>query len=64
MFSLLLVIIYLAFINLGLPASLLGSAWDGLTALALFGFSVSTKFWMLCLMSVPYVWEPVLWMQR
>ena len=54
MFSLLLVIIYLAFISLGLPDSLLGSAWVGFTALALFGFSVSTKFWMLCLMSVPY----------
>lgn len=102
MYSLLLVIIYLAFISLGLPDSLLGSAWpvmNGslavpmsyagiismiisagtvisglssdrltrrfgagwvtavsvlLTAVALFGFSVSDSFWMLCALAVPY----------
>ncbi len=102
MYSLLLAIIYLAFISLGLPDSLLGSAWPvmqgdlgvpvsyagiismtiavgtvissllsdrltkkfgaGLvtavsvlmTAVALFGFSVSSAFWMLCLFSIPY----------
>ena len=102
MLQLLLPIIYLAFISLGLPDSLLGSAWPsmypllgvpvsyagilsmiisfgtivsslnsdrltralgagkvtaisvGMTAAALFGFSVSTQFWMLCLWAVPY----------
>lgn len=102
MYSLLLAIIYIAFISLGLPDSLLGSAWpvmhEGLevpvsyagavtmiiaggtiisslssdrltrkfgtglvtavsvlmTAVALFGFSVSGEFWMLCLWAVPY----------
>ncbi len=102
MYSLLLVIIYVAFISLGLPDSLLGSAWPvmhgelnvpvsyagavtmiiaggtivsslcsdrltrklgaGLvtavsvlmTAVALFGFSVSGEFWMLCLWAIPY----------
>ncbi len=102
MFSLLLVIIYIAFISLGLPDSLVGSAWPVMhldlnvpisyagiitmiiaggtivssllsdritkkmgagpvtavsvlmTAAALFGFSVSTKFWMLCAAAVPY----------
>ncbi|MBD5469335.1 MAG: MFS transporter [Lachnospiraceae bacterium] len=102
MYSLLLVIIYLAFISLGLPDSLLGSAWpvmNGslgvpmsyagiismiisagtvisglssdrltrrfgagwvtavsvlLTAVALFGFSVSGSFWLLCALAVPY----------
>ncbi len=102
MFQLLLVIIYISFISLGLPDSLLGSAWPsiypklqvpisyagiismiiamgtivsslqsdrltrklgtgkvtaisvGITASALFGFSVSTSFWMLCLWAVPY----------
>ena len=102
MIQLLLPIIYLAFISLGLPDSLLGSAWPSLypvlgvpvssmgllsmltslgtivsslqsdrltrtfgtgrvtvfstalTALALFGFSVSRSFWMLCLWAVPY----------
>lgn len=102
MYSFLLVIIYLAFISLGLPDSLLGSAWpvmNGslavpmsyagiismiisagtvisglssdrltrrfgagwvtavsvlLTAVALFGFSVSDSFWMLCALAVPY----------
>ena len=102
MLSLLLVIIYIAFISLGLPDSLLGSAWPViytqfsvpisyaglvtmiiacgtiissllsnrlttkfgaglvtavsvmLTALALFGFSVSNKFFMLCLWAIPY----------
>ncbi|MCM1538655.1 MAG: MFS transporter [bacterium] len=102
MYSLLLVIIYLAFISLGLPDSLLGSAWPVmsgdlavpmsyagivsmiisagtvvsglssdrltrrfgagwvtavsvlLTAAALFGFSVSDSFWMLCVLAVPY----------
>lgn len=102
MYLLLLTIIYVAFISLGLPDSLLGSAWPvmgaqmnapisyagiismiiaggtivssllsdrltkklgaGLvtavsvlmTALALFGFSVSNQFWMLCLWAIPY----------
>lgn len=102
MFTLLLVIIYISFISLGLPDSLLGSAWPSMygqfdvpvsyagivsmiiaggtiisslfsdkiirklgtgrvtaisvamTAIALFGFSISTQFWMLCLWSIPY----------
>ena len=102
MTQLLLPIIYLAFISLGLPDSLLGSAWPtmypqlgvpfsyagilsmiislgtivsslnsdrltralgtgkvtalsvGMTAAALFGFSVSGQFWMLWLWAVPY----------
>lgn len=102
MISLLLAIIYLAFISLGLPDSLLGSTWPimqpaldvplsyagiitmliasgtivssllsdrltkrfgagvvtavsvALTAGALFGFSVSSQFWMFCLLAIPY----------
>lgn len=102
MVSLLLAIIYLAFISLGLPDSLLGSAWPvmrlelgapvsyagivsmiiamgtiisslfssrvirkfgpgsvtavsvAMTAAALFGFSVSGSFLLLCLLAVPY----------
>lgn len=102
MVSLLLIIIYIAFISLGLPDSLLGSAWPvmyqqlntpisfagivtmliaggtivsslmsdkltrkfgaGLvtaisvmmTAIALFGFSVSNSFLLLCLWAIPY----------
>ncbi|MCL2081047.1 MAG: MFS transporter [Oscillospiraceae bacterium] len=102
MYSLLLVLIYIAFISLGLPDSLLGSAWPSMhanlgvpisyagiismiiaggtivssllsdrltkkagtalitafsvlmTAAALFGFSISGQFWMLCLWAVPY----------
>ncbi len=102
MVHLLLIIIYLAFISLGLPDALLGAAWPsmypqfdvpvsyagiismiialgtvvsslqsdrltrklgtgkvtaisvGITALALFGFSISHSFWMLCLWAVPY----------
>lgn len=102
MFHLLLAIIYLAFISLGLPDSLLGSAWPtmyqqfdvpvsyagiismiialgtifsslqsdrltrrfgtakvtavsvGITATALFGFSISNSFWMLVLWAIPY----------
>lgn len=102
MFQLLLLIIYLAFISLGLPDSLLGSAWPAMyqefsvpvsyagvlsmiiavgtiisslqsdrltkkfgtgkvtagsvlmTAVALFGFSVSHSFAALCLWAVPY----------
>lgn len=102
MCSLLLAIIYLAFISLGLPDSILGSGWPvmhgdlgvplsyagivtmiisvgtiisslssdymtkkltpgrvtaisvGMTALALFGFSVSGAFWQICLWSIPY----------
>lgn len=94
--------IYLSFISLGLPDSLLGSAWPSMyqgfhvplsysgiiffiisagtvvsslqsdrltrklgagkvtaisiamTAVALFGFSISTEFWQLCLWAVPY----------
>lgn len=102
MVQLLLPLIYLAFISLGLPDSLLGSAWPSiypafgvpisymgiismiiscgtilsslqsdrltralgtgkvtalstaLTAIALFGFSASHSFWMLCLWAIPY----------
>ncbi len=102
MVTILLLIIYMAFISLGLPDALLGSAWPlmhlelgvsvdyagvissiisagtilsslnsdrltrklgtgkvtlisvGLTALGLFGFSISTKFWMLILWAIPY----------
>lgn len=102
MFSLLIAIIYLAFISLGLPDSLLGSAWPvmrmelgaslsmggiitmiisggtilsslaserithklgaGLTtaisvvmtAVAMFGFSISGAFWQICLWAIPY----------
>lgn len=102
MLHLLLAVIYLSFISLGLPDSLLGSAWPsmygqfhvpvsyagiismiiaigtiisslesdrltrrlgpgkvtaisvGMTAFALFGFSISSSFWMLCLWAVPY----------
>lgn len=102
MLSLLLVIIYISFISLGLPDSLLGSAWPtmyqqlqvplsyagiistiiiggtiisslnsdrlikkfgtgkvtavsvGMTAAALWGFSVSPSFSVLCLWAIPY----------
>lgn len=102
MTGLLLALIYLCFVSLGLPDSLLGSAWPVMqiemsapvsyagiislticagtilsslfsdrllrrfgagkvtaisvvmTAVALFGFSVSDRFWMLILWSVPY----------
>ena len=102
MFSLLIIVIYLAFISLGLPDALLGSSWPImhiemnvplsfagiismiialgtiissllsdrltkrfssfkvtlvsvlLTAFALFGFSISSSFWMLVLFSIPY----------
>lgn len=102
MIQLLLAVIYLAFISLGLPDSLLGSAWPVMypelsvpvsyagavsmiialgtivsslfsdrltrklgtgkvtalsvatTALALWGFSVTHSFWLLCLWAVPY----------
>lgn len=102
MYSLLLALIYLAFISLGLPDSLLGSGWPVihqelnvpisfmgiismiisggtvvssllsdkltrrlgtrmvtvisvfLTAVALFGFSFSNRFWMLIVFAVPY----------
>lgn len=102
MFQLLLIIIYLSFISLGLPDSLLGSTWPtmylqlkvpvsyagiismviavgtiissllsdrltrkmgtgkvtatsvAMTAVALFGFSISNSFWQLCLWAVPY----------
>ncbi len=102
MLHLLLAVIYLSFISLGLPDSLLGSAWPsmyqgfgvpvsysgiiffiisvgtvisslqsdrltrrlgagkvtavsvGMTAAALFGFSVSGSFWAMCLWAVPY----------
>ena len=102
MASLLLVLIYICFISLGLPDSLLGSAWPVLheeicvpmsyagiismvifvgtilsslfsdkllrkfgagrvtavsvmlTAIGLFGFSISTRFWMLILWAIPY----------
>lgn len=102
MFQLLLAIIYLSFISLGLPDSLLGSAWPSIyrqfdvpvsyagivsviiaagtiisslqsdrmtkklgagkvtafsvaaTAIALFGFSVSDSFAVMCLWAIPY----------
>lgn len=102
MYLLLLALIYLAFISLGLPDSLLGAGWPTmqgafavpvsymgiismiisggticsslmserftykfgakivtvisvfLTAIALFGFSTATQFWMLCLWGIPY----------
>ena len=102
MYSFLLALIYIAFISLGLPDSLLGSGWPVmhaelgvsvsfmgmvsmiisggtivsslfsdkltrkfgtrivtvasvfLTVIALFGFSVSNKFWMLIVFAVPY----------
>ena len=102
MMHLLLAIIHLAFISLGLPDSLLGSAWPSMypefgvpvsyagiismiiaagtivaslqsdrltrklgaakvtvisvamTAVALFGFSITKSFWLLCLWAIPY----------
>lgn len=102
MVHLLLAVIYISFISLGLPDTLLGSAWPsmygefgvpvsyagiismiiavgtvvsslqsdrltrklgagkvtavsvGMTAAAIFGFSVSHSFWMLCLWAIPY----------
>ncbi|MBN9175912.1 MAG: MFS transporter [Microbacterium sp.] len=102
MYSLLLAIIYIAFVSLGLPDSLLGAGWPvmqesldvpvgfagivtmiiasgtvlsslaserltrrfgaglvtavsvAMTAAALFGFSTSGEFWMLCLWAIPY----------
>lgn len=102
MFHFLLALIYICFISLGLPDSLLGSAWPilqndlavplsyagiisalisvgtiissffsdkvvrklgtgrvtaisiSMTAVGLFGFSSSTRFWMLVLWSIPY----------
>lgn len=102
MYTFLLLLIYLAFISLGLPDSLLGSAWPVihesfavplsyaglvtmiisggticssllserltkklgvnivtvfsvfLTAIALYGFSAATEFWMLCVWAIPY----------
>lgn len=102
MYSLLLAVIYLAFISLGLPDALLGAGWPTmytqlqvpfsyagiismiisagtivssffsdrltrkfgaglvtavsvlLTAGALFGFSVSDSFYLLCIMAIPY----------
>ena len=102
MTHLLLAIIYMAFISLGLPDSLLGAAWPSMypqfdvpvsyagivsfiiavgtvvsalnserllkrfgagkltaisvaiTAVAIFGFSISSSFWMVCLFAVPY----------
>ena len=102
MYAFLLALIYLAFISLGLPDSLLGSGWPVmhaelgvsvsymgivsmvisggtivssllsdrlthrlgtrivtvasvfLTVVALFGFSISTRFWMLLAFAVPY----------
>lgn len=102
MYSALLAILYLAFVSLGLPDSILGAGWPVmhaalgvpssaaglitmlisggtilsslcshrftkrfgtgavtacsvlLTALALLGFSVSNRFWQLCLFALPY----------
>jgi MFS family permease len=102
MTHLLLLLIYLAFISLGLPDALLGAAWPimsqefsvpvsyaggialiiavgtvissllsdrltkwlgsgkvtaisvAMTAVAIFGFSVSREYWQLCLWAIPY----------
>lgn len=102
MYTLLLILIYIAFISLGLPDSLLGSGWPVmhvalnvpisfmgivsmiisggtiisslfsdkltrklgtravtvisvfLTAIALLGFSISDRFWMLIIFAIPY----------
>jgi fucose permease len=102
MIHLLLAIIYLSFISLGLPDSILGSAWPSMygefgvpvsyvgaismiiaggtiisslqsdrmtkrlgtgkvtaisvamTAVALFGFSISQSFWVMCVWAIPY----------
>lgn len=102
MITLLLAVIYLAFISLGLPDSMLGSAWPSMfvdydvpvsfagivsaiiafgtiisslmsdritrllgaskttaisgliTALSLLGFALSTEFWMICVIAIPY----------
>lgn len=102
MVTLLLAVLYLTFISLGLPDSVLGSAWPTMfveldvpvsyagivsaiialgtiisslmsdrvtklfgpskttafsvlmTAVALFGFSVSQEFWQICLIAIPY----------
>ena len=102
MIGLLIAVLYLCFISLGLPDSMLGSAWPTMfvdfnvpesyagiisaicalgtivsslmsdritkklgasrttvisiliTALALMGFGLSTRFWMLCVLSIPY----------
>ena len=102
MYGLLLALIYIAFISLGLPDSLLGSGWPAMhaefnvpvsfmgivtmvisggtvvssllsdkltrkfgtrwvtvisvffTVIALFGFSFSTRFWMLIVFAIPY----------
>ena len=102
MVTLLLAVIYLAFISLGLPDSMLGSAWPSMfveydvpvsfagivsaiiafgtiisslmsdrvtrklgaskttaisaliTALSLLGFALSTEFWMICVIAIPY----------
>ncbi len=102
MLTLLLAVLYLTFISLGLPDSVLGSAWPTMfveldvpvsyagivsaiialgtiisslmsdritklfgpskttavsvlmTALALFGFSISGEFWQICLVAIPY----------
>ncbi len=102
MFSILIVVIYISFISLGLPDSLLGAAWPVmggemnvpvdyagivsmiiaggtivsslmsdrltrrfnpglvnavstlLTAIAIVGFGMSTKFWHLCVLAIPY----------
>lgn len=102
MIHLLLIVIYLAFISLGLPDALLGSAWPvmygefnvpvsyagivtmiiamgtivssllsdrittklgagrvtaisvAMTAIALYGFSASSSFWIICLWAIPY----------
>lgn len=102
MVTLFIAVIYLTFIGLGLPDSLLGAAWPSMyqemnaplafagvvsiiisfgtivssflsdrlnirfgtgriafvstaiTAISMFGFSISTRFWMLCAWAVPY----------
>ncbi|SEF57384.1 hypothetical protein SAMN04487934_101620 [Eubacterium ruminantium] len=49
----LVAVIYLIFISLGLPDSLLGSGWF-LTILGLVGFSLSGSYWILFIFAVPY----------
>ena len=53
--GLLVAVIYLIFISLGLPDSLLGSGWPVMhSAFGLLGFSVSSAYWMLFCFAVPY----------
>ena len=35
-----------------------------MTAVAIFGFSISHAYWMLCLWAIPTVWVPEVWMRH